>query len=818
MKQEREKSAWEWLFRKKSSEEICKELEQSGRYLFRYSEDCPEINREKWRYILQKSWKTGGHFPTLYRVCQIYDKREVVMCFLMSADLSMEEADQFLEQISVNEQNYDNRGLYPLHYKEGFFRLVISWNEKREEKLSFGSAMEYYKKYEKEVGRIAEKQAENILDKKKKLPEKDKLEKYKNIEYYCTILEPLLKQLQQWKSPYTLRQQDILQRMLVLCSLAERAQYEYDREENPTIMQYNTRTRRISERGTRLCMDLVKRCIATAEFQDALKYFIENAVPVMGEAYWRSFSAVMKSYAESGGRRYASQVCVEERIFSKKNPNVKEIKKIPLFEVSGKQTDILSLALKADSVKEYIQKESANTVLLAELFKPVDREAQQVFETQKAVSNYSAIGEFLGSYIDWLEGKLTQKSGRQIREPMPYYRFKRKTVLKYALACGCTSEEEIGNYLEFTGNSQLNQDIPTEQLVLSAIEEYKKQMERIPLIDIIRRIQQRRLYQEAEKYVKEKDGTNLEYNIRKNIRKLIKTFLYEPSIESFGRKENELTKQKMLEQYYIQLLLCDMIMIIGKPIALDNEETEYDEEPDFLIWMDQPEEMVENYIKDYMEDKEERQHNSIRTDNHKLIPIILRILKANVLPLERIYDDNALELKKLYIQMLKAVAQISYSCKDCEVHKNLEYLKHWLTDACTAWTFHGGCQNFRIGWYEKKLRLNHYKPSGKSHESIPEDSIEWNRWTYIYRNKEQLKEMWEMLIMDVKIIRRCHRYLNECAKELIDEKDCEIYRSHLKEVVEEYQGQCAEISRNCMDSDMEELLVILESKKKELFF
>lgn len=820
MRQGREKNAWEWLLEKKNSEEICKELEQNVRYLFRYNDDCPVMDIEAWKYILEKSWKTGGHFPTLYKVDKIYDKREAVVCFLMSADLSMKEADQFLEQISVNEQNYDNRGLYPLHYKEGFFRLVISWNEKRKEKLSFGNAIEYYEEYEKETGRLIKKRAKAILNRKEELSEKGKPEVYENITYYCTILEPLLEQLQQWKSPYTLRQQDILQRMLVLCSAAERAQYEYDREEHPTMMQYNTRTRRITERGTRLCMDMIKRCTDATEFQDVLKYFVEKAIPAMGEAYWRSFSAVMKNYAESGGRRYASQICVEERIFSKKNPDVKEMKRIPLFETKSKQTDLLSSALKADAVREYIQKESANTVLLAELFKPVERDAQRVFETQKAVSDYSVIGEFLGSYIDWLEGNITQRSGGQIREPMPYYRFKRKTVLKYALACGCTTEEEISDCLEFTGNSCLNQDIPTEKLVLSAIEEYKKHIGRIPLIDIIRQTQRRVLYQEAEKIIKKRNRTELENDVKKRVRKIIKTFLYEPLIESFARKGNKLTKEEMLERYYIERMLCDMVTVIGKQTDPEYEEMEEnDKVADFLIWMDRPEAMIENYIKDYKEEQEEgRNNNRKRTEIYQWIPEIMKVLKDQLLPLDQIYDDNASELKELYTQILKTIAEICCYHKGYEECKDMKTLKQWLTDACAAWVFHGGCQNFRIGWYERKLRLNHYGQNYKTYEKIPEDSIEWNRWRYIYRNKEHLREIWEMITMDVKIIRRCYGYLEKYAKELISMEDCVKYYRYLDEVINECQGQQTEISRNCIDNDMEDLLSDLEEWEKELFF
>ena len=57
---------------------------------------------------------------------------------------------------------------------------------------------------------------------------------------------------------------------------------------------------------------------------------------------------------------------------------------------------------------------------------------------------------------------------------MPYYFFKREMVLKYALACGSTSIEEIGEYLEFAGNSELNIKSPKEILIMRAIEYCEK--------------------------------------------------------------------------------------------------------------------------------------------------------------------------------------------------------------------------------------------------------------------------------------------------------------------------------------------------------
>ena len=105
--------------------DLFKTLEQESASLFKYyNEEETFILAGEWEHILEKEWENNGHFPTLYKVGKIYDKREVVICFVMSMEWGIKEADAFLEKVSINEQNYNNRILYPLHFKEGFFRMI----------------------------------------------------------------------------------------------------------------------------------------------------------------------------------------------------------------------------------------------------------------------------------------------------------------------------------------------------------------------------------------------------------------------------------------------------------------------------------------------------------------------------------------------------------------------------------------------------------------------------------------------------------------------------------------------------------------------
>lgn len=306
---------WKSLFDRVSLEEISKELSKQSLSLFRYGDVEKSIDTLQWKYILEQSWKTGGHFPTLYKVNQIYDKREVVICFLMVMQFSLKEADEFLRAVSFNEQNYDNRELYPLHYKEGFFRFVILWNEQHDHVLSFDMAVDYYKKYEEIVSVYVLKMAEKVLGSKESLEDGKDLKKYKNMKYYCDLLEPIWKEMCQWKHPYTLRQQDILQRMLVLVSHAERAQREYNESGSEDMLEYNDKTRGLQDRGTRLCISIAEECAGISKFPDAMKCFADRELPEMGEAYWRAISYIMQAYAESGKSPYYESALIEKRIF-----------------------------------------------------------------------------------------------------------------------------------------------------------------------------------------------------------------------------------------------------------------------------------------------------------------------------------------------------------------------------------------------------------------------------------------------------------------------------------------------------------------------
>jgi len=806
--------AWQKLFKEVNMKELCDQLELESQILFRYDSVPEVITAKKWNYILMKSWKTGGHFPALYKINKFYDKREVVVCFLMVLKLKIKEADEFLRMISVNEQNYDNRMLYPLHFKEGFFRMIISWNECHGNRISFRMAIEEYEKYEELVCNLIIGQAERILSQMDSISRKTELEDCRNAKYYCKLLEGLLKALVQWEHPYTLKQQDILQRVIVLCAHAERSQKECGKQEVFDIKDRNIRTREVQKRGTKLCISVINECAMMKDFPEAVKYFSTKAISAMGEAYWRAVSKIMSTYADSGKMQYGNSLLTSDRVFSNRNSEAKTFKKVDLFGRSrSKSQDILSFSLAMDCVKEHIRSESANTVLLADLFNPTMRTGDRVFYKQQDERSYSLLSEFLGNYTAWLEGRTKQSSEGQIREPMPYYYFKRQLVIKYALACGCSTIADLEQYLDFTGNQKLNMNSPREYLAYRAMEYCTKYRQNLQVVGVIRNIQLLLLYSEAERAVVENRDIEFTKGIRKRVRNTIKTFIYDPAISAFNKKNNILKKQEMIEYYYGQLLLWNMLLEIIRQTGADMKvqdfapfvvdmslfmnEDEYIDEG-FICRMDQPGALSRSYVKDIQETYFINPGNQKRIKTFVgLIEKILSELKTKVLPLKIVYDDNSSELKQLYEKAFFALAGCEMYYIDSLTEKgkaDYKFLLENITDASIIWTFNGGYKGFSLTWYEKKYRINHFQEKKLfEHEIKIEHS--WKRWIFTLDSIEQQEAMWEMIALDVRMIRLCYRYLKSKYPEVIDTNILKRYRAQLEIVEKECEGILAYLKK-----------------------
>ena len=124
----------------------------------------------------------------------------------------------------------------------------------------------------------------------------------------------------------------------------------------------------------------------------------------MGEAYWRAVSWAMKTYGESGGRGVSASPYVRQRTRSVRNAGAKTFRAVSVFSQDPARPS-LSFSLDAAQVKELVRSGSANTVLIAELLRPVRRDGEDLFGQPDSDVPQTLLSLFLSGYQRWLEGK-----------------------------------------------------------------------------------------------------------------------------------------------------------------------------------------------------------------------------------------------------------------------------------------------------------------------------------------------------------------------------------------------------------------------------
>ena len=68
---------------------------------------------------------------------------------------------------------------------------------------------------------------------------------------------------------------------------------------------------------------------------------------------------------------------------------------------------------------------------------------------------------------------------------------------------------------------------------------------------------------------------------------------------------------------------------------------------------------------------------------------------------------------------------------------------------------------FLLPGMRKKFRINHFQNKYKDESGKGIDGYTWHRWTGSMDNFEKQENMWEMIALDAKRIRKCYRYLEK---------------------------------------------------------
>lgn len=795
-------------------------LTREGGPLWRYSGALP-FEKAQWEHTLYNGWIKKQSFPTLYKEAGVYDKREVVFCFLITADISLEEADVLLDTLSVKNQNYHTRRLYPLHFKEGFFRLLLAWNEKQTEKITFTKAIALYEEYEAEITRrlfeAYEKLHLEILHFKESGADSPDRQL---AEYYDDLCEVLWKELRICTHPYSLLQQDALQRFIVLLAHAKRFLEEAQKPSAAGLLDRNSHTRPLESRGTRLCMEVTKQCADMESWDAALQHFLEHAVPAMGEAYWRAFSWLMKKYGESGADPGREPFLTKERIFSYRNRKAKAVRKVPVFEPSKKAEEyVLSFGADAKEVKSYIQYASANMTVIAELLSPAFQGKQHIFDGKKSDISQTALSLLLNQYLLWCKGDTGYISQQAQRIPMPFYAYKRDTMLRYMLACGCQSVSEMQMFLALTGCEKFPLENKQEQMAYEALLRKEKDKGSHPIETILDMQEKRLLALAAESLLQNGKAAVDERGMEGAVKAYRKELLYEVPLPDSFTERTGFNRQQFLDIYYAISMALAMLLQkashiyntyadtegIKKQTSQENKLLQYfsfafslkgraaDPYGGFLLYMDEPEHAAENYM-EYLQDDfalafpyREISLSEEDTDSLKgLLTLLFNRLDIFCVGIV----SNSSGLKWIYDKAYYVLALLEYLLP--EAMSRDETLKQ-LSDAarlriqllCIIWTLAGGCKNFCITAYERKYAINHFSKSPKKPERT-----EGSRFIKYLNTVQADLDIWDDIASDAKIIRECYRYLSSSCPDVLyafseGVASCEKQMQQIRDILDE---------------------------------
>lgn len=813
---------------------IAEKLEKEEKSIFRHNGHTCSIGCRNWEYILWDNWSKKGHFPSLYKIKSIYDSREVVICFLFSVGFGVEQADQFLQSLSINNQNYNTRPLYPLHFKESFFRMALTWNKKHKKNMNFTEAVFHYEHYERKVTNALFEKVGYISEKINKFKNTANFINFSRTLYYQNLCQTLMNEMKTWKFPYTFEQEDAVQRMIVLCAHAEREINELYLNDGKDYIKKNQDTRKRDERGTKFCLSVIEQCVNEEIFANAAEKFQQQTLFTMGEAYWRAESKILDSYAKSGGSPYANSSFVTEKNLLYKNKSGKQYQKISLW---GTKTDyenrILSFATSSNDIREIIRSSSANTVLIADLFYPDKRGGNIMFGNQRDTRKHSILSSFLKNYVRWCEGKTKSRDQSGQRSPMPYYGFKRNIIIKFALSCGCRTISELETYLEFTGHETLQRNNPGELLVYHALILCKKKGG-LP-IKIICDMQLLWMFFSAEHELASWTEKFSDKQLEKCVKNTVKYFLYDTSVDFFSKQNTIFKKQEMLQIYYeLQIILYMLLAHISIYCRYASEENIAETVIEqFLTAQQNGEAMnkgflnymscIDNFSNVYIKDLQEiyfdldDNHVQIDTEGLRIMESLLKMAGERIFIIDMIQNDNSFEIKDFYEKWFIVLSGISKCCTR-SYSKNIEFYYYTILDslkrACVRWTFYGGCRNFSISFYKNRFNIN----------NSLKKNIQGNYKTEISRMKEinELEKklgMWNDIADDARVIRKCYQYLKkEDAKKIQEYSEIiDSYYNELQKARIDCQSILEYTRKICTPSE-EHLVNIIEHCNNELYF
>ncbi|MBR5266933.1 MAG: hypothetical protein IKU20_01905 [Lachnospiraceae bacterium] len=424
-----------------------------------------------WKKTVYNWWNKRS-FPNLQDKSYLCGERDIVLYFLFIMGFTVEESDQFLEEMCLVNGSSDVRPLYALDFKECVFRWIMLWNEKHERKISYKEACSYYQEYG--VWLISKMQ-DLIVSTRNKCKQSDALKNEAESLVHCS--EILNKIMHEENGLFKKNNAEALKRITPLIRHIEK---KVERITNPPdfkvikgheqvfqeIRYYNENTR--VEKGTQFAWSELSRLACTTQepFAECFEIFKEKSWTHLGDMYWRQFSDLVQLFTGNAGKALDQQklVSAKDDIAYKIEDVMNALEEMAILDLSGK---CLSIAYNGDEIRKILEKYTDIFTRISKLLKPIRRQDVGA-ETVVDRGNSSGLSQMFSAYHAWCYGVL--EDSEEKKKPKNFLsEFGRKNVLKKALAAGVEDLNAMNEALELTGNAEFQLLNREEALVYSIL-------------------------------------------------------------------------------------------------------------------------------------------------------------------------------------------------------------------------------------------------------------------------------------------------------------------------------------------------------------
>ena len=547
------------------TDEIAEQMRMVSPYLFRFDTGSFLLDHSFWEACI-RHWIRKKTFPSIYgaRKKPVYDPREVVMAVSMAVHCPLNEMDDALIQISRENNSFFVRPLYALHYKEGFWRMLLAWNEAHGFALSLEETFSLLRRYEKDLiadvireGKTLYSDWEGTGTDMKNLHAsgKEGVEALAGrMAYYRELrlqVQPFFEREYDLEKGLSFQDQDTLQRLIVITAHEKRIKEELEKQDfqkartqMDDILERNARTRPLKARGTRYMMSVEEACSRKDSAEEASLEYRKQAAVQIGESYWRASSWMLECFSKSGEDNSSDFVRMPE------GQKGKQPKSIAFFPYDRTDRKPVSFSLDQEELRSYVVSGSRNALLTAQLMAPAFRADTTLFCRQSGVGERTEQGtqyRLLTAYQRWMEGEETQFVQGTQRCLPPYFFFRRDDLIRFAFASGCRTLRELQDLLSLTGNEELDRFSPVENLTAEAFRRaesipYRKRGKDLMICTVLDLQQERLLQAAADCLGMEQpdwfDEAKRERFIDNALKQYRKSRLYDPVIPAFKEKRS----------------------------------------------------------------------------------------------------------------------------------------------------------------------------------------------------------------------------------------------------------------------------------------